>query len=518
MVGAYNRTMAKLVSVSEMMAIEQAADAAGHSYEAMMQAAGRSLAEAVLAYSPVAEGQALALVGTGNNGGDALVALADLSDEGWAVAAYLVGQREADDPLVARVGELGSIFRLSEDPDYEALNDLIAQCDVLLDGLLGTGIRLPLREALAELLLEVDAALDEMEDPPLVVAVDCPSGLDCESGEFAPETLPADVTVTMAAVKEGMLTVPAFELLGELAVGEIGLPEDLPEWLAITREVVDEELVFSALPERPADSHKGTFGTALIVAGSANYLGAPLLAGRAAYRIGAGLVNMAVPQSIQAANAGHLPEATWLPLADDQGAIAAQADVSTGLERATAILIGPGLGTHTGTGSFLADLLDSELPQLVLDADGLRLLAQLKDWPSKLRADSMLTPHPGEMAILTGLDKDAIQADRMAVAQRYAQEWGCVVVLKGAFTVIAGPNGESAVIPAASAALATAGTGDVLAGMLVGLRAQGVPAFSAACAGAWLHAQAAVLAADYRGGEAGLMACDFIEHLPELIG
>lgn len=509
--------MAKLVSVSQMIDIEQAADAAGHSYEAMMAAAGRSLAEAVLAYSPVAEGQALALVGTGNNGGDALVALADLSDEGWAVAAYLVGQREADDPLVARVGELGSIFRLAEDPDYEALNDLIAQCDVLLDGLLGTGIRLPLREPLPELLLEVDAALDDMEDAPLVMAVDCPSGMNCESGECVPETLPADVTVTMAAVKSGMLTAPAFDLLGELAVGDIGLPDDLPEWLAITREVVDEELVFDALPERPADSYKGSFGTALIVAGSANYLGAPLLAGRAAYRVGVGLVSMAVPRNIHIAIAGQLPEATWLPLAEDEGAISSQADLSAGLERATALLIGPGLGTDERTQRFLADVLARELPPLVIDADGLRLLAALKDWPAKLRPDTILTPHPGEMAVLTGLDKDTIQADRMAIAERYAQEWGCVLVLKGAFTVIAGPNGESAVVPAANSALATAGTGDVLAGMLVGLRAQGVPAFAAACAGAWLHAQAAVLAAEYLGGEAGLMAGDLIEVLPELM-
>jgi NAD(P)H-hydrate epimerase len=323
----------------------------------------------------------------------------------------------------------------------------------------------------------------------------------------------------MAAVKTGMLTVPAFELLGELAVGAIGLPEDLPEWAAIRRQVVDEELVFDALPERPADGHKGNFGTALIVAGSANYLGAPLLAGRAAYRVGTGLVSMAVPQGIQAAIAGQLPEATWLPLAEEEGGIAAKAaDLSAGLERATAILIGPGLGTHKATGRFLTDLLAMDLPPLVIDADGLRLLSDMPAWPERLAADTILTPHPGEMAILTGLDKDAIQADRIGVAERFAQEWGCVVVLKGAFTVVADSHGESAVVPAASSALATAGTGDVLAGMLVGLLAQGLPAFEAACAGAWLHAQAAQLAADFIGGEAGVMAGDLIDLLPELIG
>jgi NAD(P)H-hydrate epimerase len=511
--------MAKLVTVSQMIEIEKAADAAGHSYADMMRAAGRSLAEAVLAYSQLEDGQVLALVGTGNNGGDALVALADLAEAGWAVAAYLVGQRDAEDPLVARMGELVSIFRLNEDDDYQALNDLIAECDVLLDGLLGTGVRLPLREPLPELLLEVADVLENFDDPPLVIAVDCPSGLNCETGELAPESLAADVTVTMAAVKAGMLTVPAFELLGELAVAAIGLPEDLPEWVAIRRQVVDEELVFDALPERPADGHKGRFGTALIVAGSANYLGAPLLAGRAAYRVGTGLVSMAVPRGIQAAIAGQLPEATWLPLPEEEGSIGAKvADLSAGLERATAMLIGPGLGTHKASGQFLTDLLATDLPSLVIDADGLRLLAEMPAWPDRLPADTILTPHPGEMAILTGLDKDAIQVDRIGVAERYAQEWACVVVFKGAFTVVADPHGQSAVIPAASSALATAGTGDVLAGMLVGLRAQGVAAFEAACAGAWLHAQAAELAVDFIGGEAGVMAGDLIDLLPELIG
>jgi NAD(P)H-hydrate epimerase len=176
------------------------------------------------------------------------------------------------------------------------------------------------------------------------------------------------------------------------------------------------------------------------------------------------------------------------------------------------------MGTHRSTGQFLTELLSANLPPLVIDADGLRLLAELSTWPDRLVAGTILTPHPGEMAILTGIDKDAIQADRIGVAERYAQEWGHVVLLKGAFTVIAGPHGESAVIPAASSALGTAGTGDVLAGMLVGLRAQGVPAFEAACAGAWLHAQAAQLAADFIGGDAGVMAGDLIELLPELIG
>ena len=415
--------------------------------------------------------------------------------------------------------------------------------DILLDGLLGTGIKLPLKAEISAVLEQSLFIMSEMDNPPYIIAVDCPSGVDCDSGEAALECLPADLTVTMAAVKRGLLKLPAFEFVGDLAVVDIGLPDDLASFYDLKTEVADHELVSGLLPERNLDSHKGTFGTALIAAGSINYTGAALLAGMAAYRSGAGLVTMAVPGPLHVVLAGQLPEATWILLPHDMGNIAGNAAdaLTKSLESASALLVGPGLGLEAKTKEFLEGLLTGKsnakkqtshigfvhketkedapvaLPPMVVDADGLKLLAKISDWHMKLPPLSVLTPHPGEMSVLTGLPKDEIQKDREAVASKYAKEWGHVVVLKGAFTVIAAPNGQLTVIPIASPALARAGTGDVLAGLIVGLRAQGLDAYDAAVAGAYIHAEAGLLAAEDLGTTASVMASDILNTIVDVI-
>ncbi|MCL4562573.1 MAG: NAD(P)H-hydrate dehydratase [Chloroflexi bacterium] len=295
-------------------------------------------------------------------------------------------------------------------------------------------------------------------------------------------------------------------------------------------------MIRSLLPKRPADAHKGTFGTALVVAGSLNYSGAAILAGEAAYRIGAGLVTLAVPTPLHSALAGRLPEATWLLLPHETGVISSEAArvVAGHMDKVDAMLMGPGWGMEETTQNFLAHLLhdsrpgvfenigfihtveehngspSSRLPPLVIDADGLKLLARIPDWPKILPKLTVLTPHPGEMSVLTGLPVKEIQRDRIVTAEKYAHQWGHVVVLKGAFTVIAEPEGRSVVIPVATSALAKAGTGDVLAGIIVGLRAQGLDGLSAAVAGAWLHAQAGILAEERVGNSASVLAGDVI--------
>lgn len=385
--------------------------------------------------------------------------------------------------------------------------------------------------------------LSGMDSLPHVVAVDCPSGVDSDTGEAAPECIPADLTVTMAAVKRGLLSCPAYNYVGVLRLVGIGLPQGIEAYDAIRREVASPEWVRDVLPERPLDAHKGTFGTALIVAGALNYTGAAALAGEAAYRVGAGLVTLGAPGPLHSALAGQLPEVTWLLLPHEVGVIEAAAAriVKENLERVTALLIGPGFGLEDTTGDFLRQFLGepapkkkaqlgfvksadqredatkSELPPLVVDADGLKLLARLPDWPAQLPPSTVLTPHPGEMAVLTGLDTAEIQAERVEVAERFAAEWGHVVALKGAFTVIAAPDGRTVVVPVASPALARAGSGDVLAGLIVGLRAQGVAAFEAAAAGVWLHAQCGLLAADILGSPAAVIAGDLISALPDVI-
>ncbi len=536
----------KLVTVPEMLSIEKEADASGLTYAQMMENAGVRLAEVILEELFDADGlSAFALVGAGNNGGDALVALEHLASHGWEVTAYLVNRKRDD--LVKRVEESsGKILNADKDDDFEALFAHLEISHVLLDGLLGTGINLPLREPIPNLLNAVADGLDLLDEPPLVVAVDCPSGVNCETGEAAEECIPADLTVTMAAVKQGLLKLPAFKLVGELVTVGIGLPDELPTWQAVENHVADSRMISKLLPERPLDGHKGTFGTAVIVAGSINYTGAAILSGKAAYRAGVGLVRMGVPSPVYGALAGQFPEATWVLLPHQTGVIARNAVkiLFENIDRATALLIGPGFGIEDTTRDFLAALLkgkdfpkkatgrigfvkekekgaeaDNEalLPSMVIDADGLRLLAQIDDWQTLLSKPAILTPHPGEMSALTGLPISEIQADRLGVARNYAKEWQQVVVLKGAFTVIASPEGKTTTIPVASPALARAGTGDVLAGLIVGLLAQGLEAYNAGVAGAWIHAQAGLLAAEAYGSTASVLAGDVLDAIPDVM-
>ncbi len=533
----------KLVSVAEMKAIEREADASGLSYSQMMQNAGTGLAAEIRRrYGGENFRIAVGLVGSGNNGGDCLVALTDLQQDSWDCTAILVRERPDDDPLVTRFRQVGGMLLHWQELTQEGIKELYVQrANVLIDGVLGTGIQLPLKAVLAEILGEVKQFIEAAEPEIEVVAVDCPSGVDCDSGAAAAETIPADLTVCMAAVKEGLLLSPAFDLVGEVIAVDIGLAADLPAWQAVQREVADADMVRSILPKRAPDSHKGTYGTALIVAGSVNYSGAVLLAGEAAYRIGAGLVTLAVPAPLHQALASALPEATWLLLPHEMGVISAGAVdlVRKQLERVNAMLLGPGWGMEETTQNFLERLLQvkpaapkpgigfiqnstrpaeagPQLPPLVIDADGLKLLAKIEGWAKLVPPGTVLTPHPGEMAILTRMKITDIQADRYGTAVRFAREWDKVVVLKGAFTIVADASGRTAVIPVATSALAKGGTGDVLAGMITGLRAQGVPPFEAAVAGAWIHAHAGLAAAEQWGNEAMVLAGDVILGLAEV--
>ncbi len=515
----YNWVM-KLVTVNQMREIEKQANASGVSYAEMMEHAGRGLAQQIehIAFDKDWN-EALGLVGAGNNGGDTLVALTYLVEAGWTARAYILNRGKNDELTARFLSAGGEVIYAESDADFYQLNDALVSAQVLLDGLLGTGIKLPLKEQIAKTLEQCHFILADLDEPPYIVAVDCPSGVDCDTGEAALEALPANLTVTMAAVKQGMLKLPAFELLGELALVEIGLPDDLPAFADLQIEVADANLVSGLLPDRELDSHKGAFGTALIAAGSLNYTGAAYLSGSAAYRVGAGLVTLAVPAPLHAALAGHLPEATWVLLPHESGFIAGQAaaDLLNSVRRATAFLLGPGLGFHTSTQQFVEEVIGNINLPAVIDADGLRHIRQIPNWHEKLKHTTVLTPHVGEMSMLTGLSKDEIQSNRNEIALQYAKQWGHVIVLKGAFTAIAAPDGKMTIIPVATPALARAGTGDVLAGVIVGLRAQGLDAYDAAVAGAYIHAQAGLLAADDLGASAAVTASDVLNSIADII-
>jgi NAD(P)H-hydrate epimerase len=547
----------KIVSVEQMREIEAASDSAGHAYAAMMELAGRGVADAIRARVDVADRCVLVLVGPGNNGGDGLVAARHLWRAGAGVVCYLLKNRDpATDPNYRSLLELGvPVVHSADDPGWRRLAEHLASADVIVDSLLGTGTRLPLRGQLAEMLRTVKVSLGERSaayEPsavspaapgatphhrgPFVVAVDGPTGLDFDSGSLSELSLPAHLTVTFACPKIGHFRFPGAAELGELVIADIGTDPSLARDVLL--EVADPQMVRRMLPQRAAGAHKGTFGKALVIAGSVNYTGAAYLAGASATRVGAGLVTVGLAEPIHAAVASRLAEATYLLLPHDLGAIAVDAAdvVSEKADGYDGLLIGPGLGREKGTQAFLDGLLSGpvarraigfpgalraktarqSLPPMVIDADGLNIISELDDWALRLTPGSILTPHPGEMARLMGCTIADVEVDRIGVARDQSSQWGHVVVLKGAYTVVAAPDGRVVIQPFANAGLATAGTGDVLAGAIVGLRVQGLAAFESAVAGSYLHGLSGQLARE-EWGTAGMVAGDLLSALPEAI-
>lgn len=548
----------KLVTTDEMRSLEQTANGAGLDYGMMMERAGHATALAVKERVGARLAHCLVLVGPGNNGGDGLVAAYYLHTWGYKVAIYIWKRtQQEDDPNLKRVQSFGvPIYRSDQDVEFRRLETLVRESDVIIDALLGTGVTGALRGDLRDMLtaihrhikaipLQPESAtplrwLGHFDTPkpksrrPIIVALDVPSGLNCDTGEIDALALAADLTVTIAYPKRGLFLYPGAGYVGELVVADIGTSPEFAD--AIPVDLATPESVAQMLPARPSDAHKGTFGKVLIVAGSTNYTGAPCLAAEAAYRSGAGLVTLAIAQAIYPVVASKLTEATFLVLPDDMGVLvsAAWRVLSEQVENYEALLVGPGLGRENVTGEFVLTLLGEEkrvgksigfhalsaqparhlkLPPLVLDADALNLLAAHSGWWEYLPAGTILTPHPGEMARLLGCDIQTIKADRIGTALNAAQKWNCNVVLKGAYTVVAAPDGRASVIPFANPALATAGTGDVLAGTIAGLIAQGLPNYEAAVCGAYLHGLAGELGRKQLG-QAGMLAGDLLRLLP----
>jgi hydroxyethylthiazole kinase-like uncharacterized protein yjeF len=535
--------MARIVTVEQMRTIESEADRRGVSYDRMMDRAGEAVFAGVIGrYGPASGRRVAILCGEGNNGGDGLVAALHFTRAGAAVTVILAARRKDGDARLRSAIEAGcAVEDAVEETGRASVLGTVRAADILIDAVLGTGTTLPLRPPVADILADVSRLITRSERRPFVAAVDCPSGVECNSGQAAPESIPADLTVTLGAAKPGLLLFPAAEFTGSLIVADIGLPQDLPSLDVPGPQLADPDLVRDWLPRRPRDSHKGTFGRVIVIGGSVNYPGAPTLAGLGAYRAGAGLVTLAVPRPVYPAAVSLLPEATWIVLPDDLGVIAAGAmeALEPELANAQALVIGPGFGREKPTASFLKSYFLQETgkktsigfgamekregarktvrPPTVIDADALRLLADDPGWTGMIPPGSVLTPHPGEMSALTGWTKERIQNNRPGAAQRFAREWNAVVVLKGAFTVVAAPDGRCAISPFATPALARAGTGDVLAGTIGGLIAQGVDGWRASVLGTCLHGRAGELAAVHEGVPDSVLARDVARFLAAAI-
>lgn len=509
----------KIVSVAQMKTIEQAANETGIAYETMMINAGSGIAEWVLNHLDATRG-VVGLVGSGNNGGDTLIALTKLGERGFRTLAFTVRPRDKDPMVKAYKGVGGMVIDLAEADNLSYLNAALIPGAVLLDGILGTGFNLPLRGSLMALMTQIRSAVQN--HPKIqVIAVDCPSGVDCDSGESATQCLKAQYTLTMAAAKQGLLHEPANYLAGDIHLVDIGIGA-IEQYISYPLPVlIDHDLVSSLLPRRPETGHKGTFGTCLVVAGTRHYTGAAFLAGKAAYRAGCGLVNVATLPEVRESLSGKLIEAVWTILPEkDHGYDPSGADILRQyIEKADSLVIGPGWGLQAVNQEFMISLMSimpDDMPTLI-DADGLKLLAGIDHWWQKVPEQTVLTPHPGEMAHLTGLSIDEIQTNRWAVAIKYASDWGVTLVLKGALTVIAMPNGEMVISPISDSALGTAGSGDVLTGVIGGLLAQGMNARDSALAGVWLHGRAGIHAHQNHGDPTSVTALDILNALPAAI-
>lgn len=509
----------KLLTSAEMRDLEQRAAAAGTPTDDLMEQAGLAVAQEVwMQLGSLEDRRIVALVGPGANGGDALVAARHLAEWGAQVRCYALRPRDDDRWRAALdAGAVGG--DVEQDDHFEALDALMHGAETVIDGLLGTGRARPIEGDLAQIMQRLAAARSRAV-PPKLIAVDLPTGVDADSGRADPLTVAADETVTFHAPKVGLYLQPGAAFAGSVQTVEIGIPAGLDDHLGT--ELLERRAAKALLPRRAPDAHKGTHGTLLIVAGSARYPGAAILAANAAYRAGAGLVAVAAPASLYQAMIAAAPEATWLPLPDAEhpGAIgpAALPLLREAAQTATALAVGCGLGLHEATGQLVHQLLADDalalLPGIVVDADALNHLAAGdgvgQGWSAV--APLILTPHPGEMARLTNRANDDVQRARLDLARNSAARWSATVVLKGANTIIAAPDGRARVSEIAQPALATAGTGDVLTGAIGALLAQGLPPYDAATLAVYLHAEAGNKAAR-ACGTISTTAGDAAEHL-----
>lgn len=508
----------KAVTAEQMREIEQRSVDAGVSLDSLMENAGLAVANEVAARIDRVFGSFVTvLVGPGNNGSDGLVAARHLALRGSKVTVFALTRRPEQDEKRELAEAAGVKFVPHSEHGFDAarIREAAANSDIVVDAVLGTGQARPIEEPLAGMFRSV------REVARSVVAIDLPTGMNANTGRIDENGLRADVTLMLGFPKFGPLVTAGEGACGEIQVLDIGVPDGLAD--SVATEWVMKDFANDLLPERPGDANKGSFGRVLIVGGSRNYLGAPLLATRAAIRSGAGLVYLATAEPVYNLVAGQVQEAIYLPLPVSEDGVfdvrTACADVLNAAKGMDSLLIGPGLGQSPDTIQFVEQLvrnLPETLP-VVLDADALNTVSRMPGWAEHsgaVKLQVVLTPHPGEMARLLRTTVSEVQQDRAAAATEAAKRFNATVVLKGAATLIATPDGAVRISPWVNSGLAKGGTGDVLAGLLAGLLAQ-MPnaAFDAASLAVFVHGLAGDIA-HKNIGERGMTAGDVADAVP----
>jgi NAD(P)H-hydrate epimerase len=481
----------------------------------LMENAGKHVATVVSQLIEQRGGRRIVvLAGKGNNGGDGLVAARYIKNPRLEVSAYLTAPASEFDgdaaKALAAAREAWVPIHSLATAGSDEIEDLLGTADIIVDAIFGTGFRGPAREPAASMI----AAANRTGKP--IVAVDVPSGLNADTGKPEGPCIRATATVTMGLPKVGLVIYPGAEYVGQLYVADIGYPPGLSPDHEVPTRLVTADMVKSRIPARKPDTHKGTYGTVLVVAGAVGYTGAAAMTTLGALRAGAGLVRVAVPQAIYEIVASKVTEGMPVPLPDRDGALAPEAaDRVVELAKdSTVVAVGPGLSMGPGTAEVVTMLLRTQTP-LVIDADGLNVLAGSTERLPR-SAPTIITPHPGELGRLLGVSASDVQRDRLQAARSAASAFRCVVLLKGARTVVAIPDGEAFIIPTGNPGMATGGMGDVLTGAIAALLGQGLDALSAAYAGAYVHGLAADLLAADRG-QVGMLATEVADRLPAAI-
>jgi NAD(P)H-hydrate epimerase len=517
----------KLLTAAEMRELDRRAIAeVGIPSLVLMENAGRSTYQVLRREFPELSGEVAVLAGRGNNGGDGFVVARYLANAGTPVAVFLLGRRDqvggdarVNLEILAHQGL--EVVEILEESHLQAALDRLARAGLIVDALLGTGLNSPVTGLLASLIHQVNHLKRQ------VLAVDLPSGLSADTGEALGVAVKADVTVTCGWPKIGLIMAPGRGYVGRLWQADLSVPPDLAREAKVSMAEARE--LRGLLPPRPWDSNKGTFGHLLVLAGSEGKTGAAALASRGGLRAGAGLVTLGVAQSLIDIMAVKITEAMTLPLpqAEEARALGRRAlePIEAFARGCAALALGPGLGTHPETRELVRTLVQRLDRPMVVDADGINALAgdpsglPLNNKTKNLGAAAprILTPHPGELARLLGCSVKEVQSRRLAVARETAAQYGAVLVLKGAQTIVAAPDGRLSLNPTGNPALASGGTGDVLTGLIGGFLAQGLSAWDAARLGVYLHGLCADRFAA-RHGPRGLVAGDLLSLFPEVLG
>jgi len=534
----------RLVTAQEMGKMDQKASKEyGIPSVVLMENAGLKVADLV---SSLLDNQArrtiIVIAGKGNNGGDGFVVARHLFNRGAEVQVFLAAEAEKikGDALInlniwRKMGQ--KVFQIIKSSDTNLFRVALMKADLVVDALYGTGFTGAVRNQMVSLIEAVNASGKP------VVAVDIPSGLKADTGRANGPCIIANHTVTFALPKLGLVLPTAQKYVGELHVADISIPAAVTagstenkgknagpskngnstscesDSTSDYRYLITDRLVREWWPRRTGTEHKGNFGRVLVIAGSRGMSGAAVMSAQAAARAGAGLVTLGVPVGIHDIAETKLTEVMTFPLPQsDRGtlSITALEEIMDRAGNNDVLALGPGLGTGDETAELVKEiLLKLEIP-CVLDADGLNVLAGKTELFKAVRPDLVLTPHPGEMSRLTGRSTQQIQNDRLGVTAAKAARWGSVVVLKGAGTVVAGPDHTLFINNTGNPGMAAGGSGDVLTGIIAGLLAQGMPALHAAAAGVYLHGLAGDAAAREKS-MAGLLAGDLLEQLPAVL-